>query len=104
MSVSEFPGPERGIFGISIIDIISRNALIGFSLLHASYYYNRKGPVIVDNLMIIIIHRGLFIIIILHSKCAKVMIDIYFIIGYSTVKIERISDQYLFYYNCSDIE
>ena len=32
------------------------------------------------------------------------MIYIDFIIGYSTVKIERVSDQYLFYYNIRDIE
>ena len=32
------------------------------------------------------------------------MIDIYFIIGYYTVKTERVSDQYLFYYNSREIE
>ena len=32
------------------------------------------------------------------------MIDIDFIIGYSTVKIERVSHQYLFYYNFREIE
>ena len=32
------------------------------------------------------------------------MIDIYFITGYSTVKIERVSDWYWFYYNFREIE
>ena len=32
------------------------------------------------------------------------MIDIDFIIGYSTVKIERVSDRYLFSYNFREIE
>ena len=32
------------------------------------------------------------------------MIDIDFIIGYSTVKLKRVSDRYLFYYNFHDIE
>ena len=32
------------------------------------------------------------------------MIGIDFVIGYSTVKIDRVSDQYLFYYNLRGIE
>ena len=32
------------------------------------------------------------------------MIDIDFIICYSTVKFDRVSDRYLFYYNYRDIE
>ena len=32
------------------------------------------------------------------------MIDIVFIIGYSTVKIERVSDRYWFNYNFCEIE
>ena len=32
------------------------------------------------------------------------MIDIGFIIGYSTVKIERVSDRYRFYHNFHEIE
>ena len=36
---------ERGVFFISIIDIISRSALVGFSLLHDINYCYRKGGV-----------------------------------------------------------
>ena len=35
-SVSNFPGPERDIFSIAIVDLISISALVRFSLLHAS--------------------------------------------------------------------
>ena len=34
------PGPECDIFSIAIVDIISRSALVGFSLLCLIYYYN----------------------------------------------------------------
>ena len=44
-SVSDCPGPERGVFSIVIVDLISRSALVGLSLLRASHYYNRKGIV-----------------------------------------------------------
>ena len=37
--------PEYDVFGIAIIDIILRSSLVGFSLLRARYYYNRKGPI-----------------------------------------------------------
>ena len=37
--------PEGGVLGITIVDFISIIVLVGFILLHASYYYNRKGPV-----------------------------------------------------------
>ena len=39
------PGTERGVLCIAIVDIISRSSLVGFSLLRASDYYYRKGPV-----------------------------------------------------------
>ena len=39
-SVSDFPGPGRDVFSIAIVDLISRRALVGFSLLCARYYYN----------------------------------------------------------------
>ena len=35
---SDFPGHEFGASGIAIFDIISRSALVVFSLLLASYY------------------------------------------------------------------
>ena len=37
--------PECGVFGIIIVDMILRSDLVGFSLLHASDYCNRKGSV-----------------------------------------------------------
>ena len=40
-----FPGPERDVFCIAIVDIILRSVLVGFSLLCASDYYNRKRDV-----------------------------------------------------------
>ena len=39
-SVKYCPGPERDIFSISTDDLISRSALLGFSILRVSYYYN----------------------------------------------------------------
>ena len=81
-----------------------RSALVGFSLLSASYYYNRKGPVIYDNLTTLTIHRGVLIIFTLQPKSQRGVIDIDFIIGYSAVKIERVSDIYSFYYNYRKIE
>ena len=44
-SVCDCPGPERGIFSIAIVDLIVRGALVVFSLLRASYFYNLKGLV-----------------------------------------------------------
>ena len=48
ISVSDFPGRERGVFSIAIVDIILRSTLVGFRLLHASYYYISKGLVCVN--------------------------------------------------------
>ena len=39
-SVSDCPGSERDVFIIAIVDLISRSALVLFSLLCVSYYYN----------------------------------------------------------------
>ena len=38
------PGPERGVFCISIIDLISRITLVLFSLLHVGKYHYNKEP------------------------------------------------------------
>ena len=102
--MSNFLGPERGVFCILIIDIILKSALVGFSLLRASDYYYKKWKVTVDNFTIITIHRGLLIIVIAQSNFARMSYWYLFIIGYSTVKIERVSDRYWFYYNFRDIE
>ena len=42
ISVSDFPGPERGVFCISIVDLILRSTLVAFTMLRASDYYVRK--------------------------------------------------------------
>ena len=42
-SASNCPGPERDVLSIAIADLILRSALVCFSLLHASYYYNLTG-------------------------------------------------------------
>ena len=39
-SASNCPGPESDAFGIAIVDFILRSALVRFSLLRESYYYN----------------------------------------------------------------
>ena len=54
--------------------------------------------------MILTIHGRLLIIVIIQSKLQSLVIDIDFFIGCSTVKIERVKDQYLFYYNLREIE
>ena len=48
VSVSNFSGPDHGIFCISIIDINLRSALVLFSLLRASNYHNNKGTLKVE--------------------------------------------------------
>ena len=73
--VSNLPSPGRGIFCISIVDLISKITLVLFSLLRESNYNYNKGPVIVDNITINTIHGGLFCI---------------------TVNIATVSDQYFF--------
>ena len=45
VSFSNFTGPERGIFCVSIFDIISRSVPVVFSMLRPSNYYYNKGPV-----------------------------------------------------------
>ena len=84
--------PERGVFFIYTVDIIPRSALVVFSLLRAINYHYNKRPVIVDNIMIKTIHGGILLIVIIQPKFQRLVIDIYFIIDYSTVKIERASD------------
>ena len=68
------------------------------------YLYNRKGPFKFENITIVTIHGGLVLIVIIQSKPQGWVIDIDFIIGYYTVKIERVSDRYWFYYNLCEIE
>ena len=41
-SVRNWPEPERSVFGITIVYLILRSALVGFSLLRPNNYYDRK--------------------------------------------------------------
>ena len=83
------PGPERGIFCRSILDLISRSSLVLFSMLCTRNYRYNKGPVIVDNIMILTIHGGLFCIIFLQSIPTGWVINIDFIsIHVIVLKIE----------------
>ena len=43
ISVSNFPGPERDVFSIAVVDIILRSDQVGFSILRAIYYYSLTG-------------------------------------------------------------
>ena len=66
-SVSSFPGPECGVFCISIIERISRSALVLFSLFRAINYHCIKGPLKVDFFKCKTIHSRLLCIPFLHS-------------------------------------
>ena len=83
--MSDFPGTERGVSCISILDIISRSALVLFSLLRASNYHYSKGHVIVDNIDILTIHGGLSCIIFLQSIFLRRVINVDFISIYDIV-------------------
>ena len=48
VSVGYFPGTERGILFISIVDRILRRALVFFSLLYAINYHYNKGTLKVE--------------------------------------------------------
>ena len=63
--MSDYLGPESGIFCIFIVDIFLRSALVGFSLLCAIGYYYKKGPVLVDYVMILMTHGRSFCITLL---------------------------------------
>ena len=61
----QFPRTWTWRLCISIVDIILRYALVLFSMLRASNYHYNKGNCIVNNIMILTIHGGLFRIIFL---------------------------------------
>ena len=62
VSFSDLPIPVHGVLFILIVDIISKSALLLFSLLCAIKYHYNKGPVIVENITILTIHGVLFCI------------------------------------------
>ena len=77
--MSDWPGPECGVFCLLIVDIIPRSVLVLFSLLRAINYHCNKGPVIVYNIKILTIYGGLFCIIFIQSIQLGQVINIGFI-------------------------
>ena len=67
VSVINFPIPECGAFCISIIDLISKSALVFFSLLCASNYHYNKGSIKVEFIKCKTIHSRLLVISVLQS-------------------------------------
>ena len=74
-----FSGPEHGVFCISVVDVISRNALILLSLLRAINYPYNKGPLKYEFFKCKTIHSGLLHIAILHSISLQWVIKKYII-------------------------
>ena len=56
-----FPGPKRGIFCISIVNVIFRSASLFFSLLRASNYHYNKGSLKIEFFTCETIHSLLYI-------------------------------------------
>ena len=67
VSVKDCPGPECGVFCILTLNIISRSALVLFSLLRARNYHYNKGPLKVESIWCKIIHSRLLRIIFLQK-------------------------------------
>ena len=77
--VSDCLSPERGVFYISIVNLISKITLAFFTLLRASKQHSKKAAGIVDHIILKTIHWGLLVIVILQSKLRGWVIDIVFI-------------------------
>ena len=67
VSVSNFPGPERGIFCILIVDLIYISALECFSLLLARNYHYNKGRLKFEFIKFKTVHSRLLFIAVLQS-------------------------------------
>ena len=74
--MSNFPGPECGVFCISIIDTIFRSALVLLSLLRASKYHYYNGPLKVEFFKCKTIHSILFCISVLQSISLRWFVNI----------------------------
>ena len=66
--MSDCPGPEHGVFYISIVDLNLISSLVGFIMLRAIDNYFKKGLVIVDNITILTINVGILLVVIIQSK------------------------------------
>ena len=85
-SVRNCPGPERGYFYISIVDLISRISTVFFSLFCASNYYYNKGPIKVEFFKCKTIHSRLLHSAVLQSIFLQWVIKIvliYIIVRYT---------------------
>ena len=74
--MSDFPGPECGIFCISIIDLISKRALVLFNLLYARNYHYNKGSLKVEFIKCKTIHSGFLLVVVPPSISLKWVIKI----------------------------
>ena len=94
--MSYCPVPERWIFCIYIIDIISKNASLFISLLRERNYHYNKDPVTVDKLTKLMMYGGLFCIMFLHSLFLWWVINIYLFSLYEIfLKNEQIVPLYI---------
>ena len=80
--MSNFRNPEHGFLCIYIVDIISKSALVLFTILSASRNHFQKHPIIFDHIKCKTIHRGLLVILILQSNFIWLLIDINFMITF----------------------
>ena len=74
--MSNFPGPEYGVFCIYIIDTIFKSALVLFILLFAINYHYKKGTLAVGFFKCKTIHSILFCISVLQSISLRWIINI----------------------------
>ena len=74
--MGDCPIPERGVFCISIVDLISKTALVLFSLLCAINYHYKKGSLKVEFIKCKKIHSRLLFIVVLQSKLCQWVIKI----------------------------
>ena len=85
VSVRNFPSPERGVFCILIVDIISKRSQVLFSLLCVRNYHYKRGLLKLSSLS---------------EKYTQRIIDY----CRSTVKIVTASNQFFYYFYFCEIE
>ena len=78
--VRNCPCPERGISCISIVDIISKIALVLFNLIRESKTHFNCCPIIGEFIRWEMIHSGLLLIVFIHSKSRGWVINILIVI------------------------
>ena len=86
VSVSDCPGPERGVFCIFIVDIMLKITLVFFCLLRASDYHYNKESLKVECFKFLMICRRLLRIAVIQSILlwwVILIVIIYIIIRYT---------------------